>query len=279
MADFVALTKPRLSGLVLFTLAPGLWLGSHGLDWRTVLATLIGTAGTVGAANTLNCVWERESDRFMGRTAGRPMPTHRLTVAQAVIFAVVLAAISLPLLWFGVNPLSASLGLLALISYAFVYTPMKSRSHWAMQVGALPGALPPLMGWTAATGRIELPGLALFAILFVWQLPHFIAIALFRRDEYGAAGLTSLPLAKGEAVARRHALGYVVAMLPISLLPVATGIAGVAFAVVAVALWLWFFRAAWAARRVDGGDASARQLFRTSLVYLTVLIAALALPV
>lgn len=277
--DFVALTKPRLSGLVLFTAAPGMWLAGNSVDWKTLLCAMLGTAGTVGAANTINCVIERDSDRFMARTAKRPLPMQRLSVTQALVFSVVLACGSLPLLWLGVNRVTGLLGLLALLSYAFVYTPMKSRTRWAMQVGAIPGALPPLMGWTAATGRIETPGLVLFAILFFWQLPHFIAIALFRKDEYRAAGLTSLPLEKGDAVARRHAVGYVAVLLPVSVLPFFVGVAGWVYLATAVVLGAWFAAVAVRGWRRELGVDWARALFKTSLVYLTLLFAVLALPV
>jgi protoheme IX farnesyltransferase len=276
-ADFVSLTKPRLSGLVLFTAAGGMWLSGRALDWKTWLFAMVGTAGTVGAANTINCVIERESDRYMVRTAKRPLPMQRLGVVEALVFATLLACVSLPMLWAGVNWLTGVLGLVALASYAFVYTPMKSRTHWAMHVGAVPGALPPLMGWTAATGQIEAPGLALFAILFFWQLPHFIAIALFRKDEYLAAGLTSLPLEKGDDVSRLHAVGYVVAAVIASVLPYFVGVAGRVYLVAALALGAWFAQVAVRGWQTKGGPEWARSLFKTSLLYLTGLFAALAL--
>lgn len=276
IGDYLALTKPRLSGLVLFTAAGGMWLAGRSLDWKTWLFAMLGTAGTVGAANTLNCVIERDSDRFMARTARRPLPGRRLESKHALAFAIVLSATCLPLLAL-VNWLTFGLGALALVSYAFAYTPMKSRTHWAMHVGALPGALPPLMGWTAATGKIELPGLALFAILFFWQLPHFIAIALFRKREYEAAGLTSLALEKGDDVARLHSLGYLVLTLLASVTPFFAGVAGVLYLAVAGVLGAWFFAVGLKGWRQKLGDAWARQLFVVSLVYLTGLFAALAL--
>ncbi len=277
VGDYVALTKPRLSGLVLFTAAGGMWLAGKPLDWKTWLFAMLGTAGTVGSANTINCVLERESDRFMARTANRPLPGQRMESKHALVFALVLGLVSLPMLALGVNWLTGVLGLLALASYAFVYTPMKSRTHFAMHVGAFPGALPPLMGWTAATGRIELPGLVLFAILFVWQLPHFIAIALFRKREYRAAGLTSLPLEKGDDTARLHAVGYVAALLPISVAPFFVGVAGWSYLVVAGVLGVVFLTVAVRGWLQKLGDVWARQLFVTSLLYLTGLFAALGL--
>jgi protoheme IX farnesyltransferase len=185
--------------------------------------------------------------------------------------------ISLPALALGANLLTAVLGLIALLSYVLVYTPMKARTHWAMVVGAFPGALPPLMGWTAATGKISVPGLALFAILFFWQLPHFIAIALFRKDEYQRAGLTSLPLQKGDAAARAWAVVYLTALLVVSVLPFVVQVAGPLYLVVALGLGGWFFvvgvRGWWL--KLDA--KWARQFFFVSLIYLTGLFAALGI--
>lgn len=273
--DYLALTKPRLSALVLFTTAGGMWLSGRGLSPWQWLLTLLGTAGTVGAANAFNCYLERDSDRHMRRTAKRPLPARRMLPAHAVRFAVVLALLSLPVLSLGSNLLTGALGLLALLSYVLAYTPLKSRTHWAMQVGGIPGALPPLMGWTAATGKIELPGLVLFAILYVWQLPHFIAIALFRKEEYLAAGLTSLALQKGDETARRHAVGYLAVLLPVSLTPYFTHVAGVPYLVSAVVLGLGFLAVGVQGWLTGGDERWARRLFISSLIYLTVLFAVL----
>lgn len=276
-ADYLALTKPRLSGLVLFTTAGGMWLAGGAGGWPQWLWALLGTAGTVGAANSFNCFIERDSDRFMARTARRPLPARRMEPPHALAFAVLLALGALPVLTLGTNLLTGLLGLLALLSYALVYTPLKARTHWAMVVGAVPGALPPLMGWTAVRGRIELPGLALFAILFFWQLPHFIAIALFRKDEYRAAGLTSLPLAKGDGVARLHAALYLAALVPVSVAPAFAGVAGLLYVVSALALGVAFAAVGVRGWRTGGDARWARQLFGASLAYLTGLFAALGL--
>lgn len=272
--DFITLTKPRLSSLVLFTAAAGLWLAPGEASLRTWLFTLVGTAGAVGAANTLNCIFERESDRFMARTARRPLVTGQLSPMAAVLFAAVLTGFSLPMLWL-VNPLTCALGALALVSYAFVYTPMKRTTSWAMHVGALPGALPPLMGWTAATGAVEAGGLSLFAILFAWQLPHFIAIALFRKAEYRAAGLASVPLEKGDDTARLHAVAYSVVQLAAAVTPFFAGLGGPVYLAVAVlssGAYLAFALYGW---RRQLGAVWARQLFLASLAWLTGLMIAL----
>lgn len=274
--DLISLTKPRLSGLVLFTTAGGMWLSRAPLSWWQWAVTLLGTAGTVGAANAFNCYLERDSDRFMARTAVRPLPQHRLEPTVALAFAFALSALSVPVLFTLVNPLTGLLGTLALASYVLAYTPLKSRSHWAMLVGAVPGALPPLMGWTAATGRVEVPGLVLFGILFFWQLPHFIAIALFRKAEYRAAGLTSVPLALGDDVARWQAVIYAGVLVVLSTLPSLVGDARWWYLAVALALGGWFFWTALdgALRRAD--STWARKLFGVSLAYLTALFIALA---
>ncbi len=276
LKDLLSLTKPRLSAQVMFTVAGGLWLSQTEVPvWRWVVA-LLATAGTVGAANAFNCFLERESDRYMARTAVRPLPQQRLEPLTALIFAGVLTVVSLPVLFLAVNVVTGVLGTIAIASYVLVYTPMKKRTRWAMVAGAVPGALPPLMGWTAATGRIETPGLVLFGILFFWQLPHFLAIALFRKAEYRAAGLTSVPLERGDHVARRQAVLYLLGLLPTSVLPVAVGVAGWLYLVVALVLGAGFFWVAVEGWQKALGDRWARKLFGVSLLYLTGLFAALA---
>ena len=273
--DYVALTKPRLASLVLFTTAGAMWLSGRSLPWAVWACALLGTAGTVGAANAFNCYIERESDAFMTRTARRPLPARRLRPPPALVFAFALAVVSLPVLALVSWPVFG-FGLLALLTYVLVYTPLKSRTHLAMLVGAVPGALPPLMGWTAATGKVEEPGLVLFAILFLWQLPHFIAIALFRKEEYRRAGLTSLPLEKGDDTARLHSVVYLAVLVPVTLVPYAMGLAGVGYLVAAVVLGVGF--AGVGVRGWWGREAVwARRLFVMSLVHLTGLFAALAL--
>src|SRR5688572_25744505 len=182
--DLVSLTKPRITLLVVITTAGGLWLAPGALSPWTVAVTLLATAIVVASANALNCWMERDSDRLMARTRNRPLPAGRLDARVALVFGVALGVASVPLFTFLVNPLTGLLAAIALVSYVWVYTPLKQKSWTALLVGAVPGALPPLMGWTAATGKLELPGLVLFAVLFVWQIPHFIAIALFRQDDY-----------------------------------------------------------------------------------------------
>ncbi len=274
-ADYLSLTKPRLSALVLITTAGGIWLAPGTLPPVRLLVTLLATAGIVGAANALNCFIERDSDRFMKRTRGRPLPAGRMDPQAALWFGVGLASVSLPALVLAANPLTGTLGFTALLSYVFVYTPMKPRSWLAMLVGAIPGALPPLMGWTAVTGAVTLPGVVLFGILFFWQLPHFIAIALFRKEEYAAAGLTSLPLEKGDAHARAQLFVYLLTLFPITLLPYALQVAGSWYLGAAVGLGAAFVGLG-AYGFVRGlGAAWARRVFLLSLLHLSGLFAAL----
>lgn len=274
-ADLFSLTKPRLSLLVLITAAGGMWLAPGEMGVMRALIALLATAGTVGAANALNCYYERDSDRFMKRTRTRPLPEGRMDPQVALGFGISLALVSIPLLTLAVNRLSGLLGLIALLSYVAAYTPMKAKSDWAMWVGALPGALPPLMGWTAVTGRLDAGGLALFAILCAWQLPHFLAIALFRKDEYAAAGLKSVPLVRGDDVARWQLLGLTLALVGTTLVPWMLGMAGLVYLLTAVllgAVFLWL-AADGAIRKRDA--VWARKTFFFSLIHLTVIFAVL----
>ncbi len=276
-ADLVSLTKPRLSSLVLATTAGGMWLAPGQLSLSRALVTMLATAGTVGAANAFNCFIERDSDRYMKRTANRPLPSGRMEPGVALGFGLTLAALSLPALWLAANLLTAVLGLIALLSYVLMYTPLKARTSAAMLVGAVPGALPPLMGWTAVTNQVDAGGYALFAILFLWQMPHFIAIALFRKEEYAAAGLTSLPLERGDESSRLQLLLYTLALVPTTLLPYQLGIAGGWYLGAALLLGLGFLGiAAWGFfKRLD--KPWARQTFLYSLLYLSGLFAVLML--
>jgi protoheme IX farnesyltransferase len=276
-SDLVSLMKPRLSSLVLVTTAGGLWLAPGSLGAARALLTLLATAGTVGAANAFNCYLERDSDRYMARTRRRPLPDGRMEPSVALGFGFALAGVSLPALPVASNLLTALLGLTALLSYVLVYTPLKRRTSAAMLVGAVPGALPPLMGWTAVTGTVDAAGFVLFAILFLWQVPHFIAIALFRQDEYRAAGLTSLPLERGEESSRFQLLLYTAALLPMSLLPFLHQVVGHWYLVVALALGLGFLAQAARGFFWRLGKAWARRTFFISLLYLTGLFAALVL--
>lgn len=275
----VELAKPRITTMVVVTFAGGLWLSPGALSgaqrWRSALA-LLGTVLIVAAANALNMFLERDIDGRMERTRRRPLVEGRLSPEVAVAFGTALACLALPLLLLGANPLTAVLGLVAFASYVWAYTPLKRVSGAALFVGAVPGAMPPLMGWTTATGQLDGPGLALFAILFVWQLPHFLAIAVYRAQDYASAGFRVLPMSIGVNATRWQTIAYTVALGVVSLLPAYFGIAGRLYLVAAVGLGAWFLGRALVGFRLDAPRPWARGVFVVSLFYLTGLFAALA---
>ncbi|HET9986870.1 MAG TPA: protoheme IX farnesyltransferase, partial [Kofleriaceae bacterium] len=199
----------------------------------------------------------------------RPLPMQRLQPNTALVFGAVEGALALPvLLLAGVVP--AALGLVALLLYVGVYTPMKQRSHWSTFIGAVPGAMPALMGWTAATGRIDIPGLAVFGVLFFWQIPHTHAIAIYRQREYEAAGMKTLPGTHGPLAARLSIVAYLFVQVMVSILPALLGVAGTAYLVTAIVLGAMVLIQAVAG---DGSTKWARQVFLTSIVYMPILFA------
>jgi protoheme IX farnesyltransferase len=273
--DLIALVKPRIMVMALLTAAGGVSLAPGTANTATLLWLLAGTALIVGAANTLNMYLERDIDCLMSRTKQRPLPQGRLAASTALWFGAIQGALALPVLA-TVNLVTAALGLLALLLYVGVYTPMKQRSHWAVWVGGVPGAMPALMGWTAATGRIELAGLAVFGVLFFWQVPHFHAIAMYRQREYDAAGLKTLPGTRGERAARFEIALYLVVQVAISLAPFALGVAGLPSLVTAIALGAFVLAQCVGGVRA-GGAKWARNVFLASIVYLPVLFAVMVL--
>jgi len=262
--------------LVLATTLAGLYLASpEGVAIPILLHTLVGTALVAGGAAALNQVWERRTDTLMRRTQARPLPAGRLNAGEGTWFGVVVSAIGLAELAFAVNVMSASVAAATLISYVLVYTPLKPRTSLSTLVGAIPGALPPVIGWTAATGRISLPALVLFGIVFFWQMPHFLAIAWLYRDDYARAGIPLLPVLEPDG--RRtgqQALSHAAALWPVSLLPAVVGLAGVAYVVVATVLGLLFI---WLTIRFarERSMPNARTLFLFSITYLPLLLGAL----
>ena len=277
-SDWMALAKPRITALVVFTTAIGLWLAPHGLPPLTIGVTLVGTVLIVAAANVLNMYLERDSDALMKRTMNRPLPAGRMDPQLALRFGLALAAVSVPLLTFAVGPLPGLLASVALVSYVLLYTPLKRYTAAALLVGAVPGAIPPLIGWTAATERLDLPGVLLFAVMFLWQVPHFLAITLFRKEEYARAGLVVQPNEPGgEREARANIVRYTVALVAVSLLFVPIGIARGAYLASALLLGGVFLGYAVAGLRQAAGRRWARNLFLLSLIYLPLLFGALLL--
>ncbi|MFO0604933.1 MAG: heme o synthase [Polyangiales bacterium] len=275
MRDVIALTKPRLMSLVLFTTVGGIWMAGASVATERAVLCVVGTLLAVAGAHTLNSWMERDSDALMERTRRRPLPAGRIDPRLALALGVFWSLASVPVLWLGVNPLTGLLGAVALISYVLVYTPMKSRSPAALHVGAIPGALPPLMGWTAVRNSLDAPGLALFAILFVWQLSHFLAIAIACKDDYARASMKTVAHVSGDAVASRHIGLYALALVPVTLALVPLGVAHGVYLAAAVALGLWFLSKALPGLVEPFDAARARRVFFGSLAHLTGLFLAL----
>ncbi|MDB4937897.1 MAG: Heme synthase, protoheme farnesyltransferase [Labilithrix sp.] len=280
--DLVTLAKPRITFMVVITAAGGLFLarrvpGVDAASTATILATLFGTALIVSGANALNMYIERETDRRMDRTKNRPLPGGRMSPRVALWFGVVMSAIAVPILAIGANPLTALLAVLANLLYVLAYTPMKQHSAYALHVGAIPGAIPPLLGWTAGTGHIDAAGLVLFGVLFLWQIPHFCAIALFRKADYARAGIHVLPNVTGELATRHTIVRWTFALVATSLLVVPLGVAHHGYLVVATLLGAIFFTWGCYGLREGSGAKWAKSLFGISIVYLVLLFAVLAI--
>lgn len=275
-ADFFTLTKPRLNLLVLITTLAGLYLGDPaGVSIRVLVHTLVGTALVAGGAAALNQVWERRTDSLMKRTSHRPIPAGRLGVVEGAWFGALLSLVGLVELAINVNTISALVAAATLGSYVLLYTPLKVRSPLSTLVGAVPGALPPVIGWAAATGEIGLPAVVLFGIVFCWQMPHFFAIAWMHREDYARAGIPLLPVREPDG--RRtgqQALFYAAALWPVSLLPAVAGLAGMAYSAVATFLGLILIGQS-ATFASDRSVASARRLFLLTIAYLPLLLGAL----
>ncbi|MBL4685811.1 MAG: protoheme IX farnesyltransferase, partial [Nannocystaceae bacterium] len=247
--DLLMLTKPAITRMCLVTTSGGLLLAPGEVTPSLALSALLGTALAVAGANAFNMWLERDTDRLMGRTKRRPLPAGRMRPATAVKFAAILSALSFPVLAVGTNLLTAVLGLMAIAGYVCVYTPLKYRSPLALLVGAIPGAAPPLLGWTAVTGSIDAGGLVLFGILLVWQIPHFLAIALFRKQEYARAGIMTVPNVRGDAVAKIQAVAWALVLVPLSLMLTPFGVAGFFYFASAMLLGMGF--AGWAFTGLD----------------------------
>lgn len=277
VSDLVELTKPRITLMVSVTTAAGflLALPPGTLPMARFLHTVIGTGLVAAGSAVLNQYVEREIDRRMRRTAGRPLPSGRIEPDLALLWGALLGSTGIVELALAVHPLSALLAAATLVAYVFVYTPLKTRTSLATIVGALPGAAPPLIGWTGATGEVALGGWILFAILFLWQLPHFLAIAWLFRDDYRAAGMPLLTVDDPDfrRTARQSAL-WTVALLPVSFLPSAIGLAGAAYLVGALLLGAAFLAVALGFARLPS-PSSARRLLLASVTYLPALLAVL----
>jgi protoheme IX farnesyltransferase len=277
--DLFVLTKVRLNTLVVATTAGGYYMGAPGDVTPLALAvTCLGTALVAGGAAAINQVQERDLDRLMVRTRTRPMPDERLGVTEGSAIGVGLCVAGVATLWIGANALAALLALATALCYTLVYTPLKRKTSLNTVVGAIPGALPPLIGWAAARGSLD--GAApwtLFLVMFLWQLPHFLAIAWIYRDDYARANLPMLPVIDRDgAMTGRQAMLWAATLLPFSQLPFVMGLANATYGVGAIVLCLGLFAVAvqFAIRRTE---ARARRLFYASIVYLPLLWALMAI--
>jgi len=272
VAAYAELTKPRITFLIVLTSAAGFALGSLGrIDYVAMLSALFGIALLSSGIATLNQYAERELDGLMRRTANRPLPAGKLAPWEALAFGSGLTLAAEAYLLVFVNPLSAALGLFVIAGYLFAYTPLKTRTSLSTWVGAFPGAVPPLIGWTAARGSISLEGWVLFAILFLWQFPHFLAIAWMYREDYSRAGIVMLPVVEPDGrVTAQQIVIYTLMLLPVSLLPVALGMSGKIYLYGALVLGLLFLysslRTAFSMSRQQ-----ARRLLLASVLYLPLL--------
>ena len=277
-SDYLELTKPRVTLMVVITMAFGFYLGARGeMNWLLLFHAVIGTALVAGGTSALNQYVERDVDAKMRRTKNRPLPTGRLQPRQALAFSLAISAAGIMQLMLAVNWLTALLATLTLVSYVFLYTPLKQKSSLSTVVGAIPGALPPLGGWTAARGELSLEGWVLFAILFLWQLPHFLAIAWIYREDYRRGGFPMLTVVDPDGDSTgRQIISNCLALLPVSLLPTILGMAGRLYFIGALALSLFFLGCGVAVVR-HRTNTDVKRLLHASLVYLPMLLALMAL--
>ena len=269
LADYIELTKPNITSLILLSTIVGFYLGSQqGIQILLLVHTLIGTALVASGTAALNQYWEREADSKMWRTRNRPLPMGRIAPRKALAFGIGLAVVGTGYLWWQVNFLSATLAALTLLSYLFLYTPLKTRTPLCTLVGSFPGAIPPLIGWAAAQGSLSMVAWVLYGILFLWQFPHFFSIAWLYRDDYERAGIAMLPVVEPdcESTARQIVI-YAAALLPVSLIPTWLGVTGSIYLggafVLGIAFLYFAVRTALNKTKLD-----ARRLLQASVIYL-----------
>jgi protoheme IX farnesyltransferase len=272
---YFQLLKFRLSITVAFSSAIGYLLGVHELDWSRALLVMLGGLAVTGSANTINQIHERDLDKLMKRTAKRPLPTGVLSVPEAWVFAILLGVVGLGLLAYYFNPLTAALSLLSLILYGFIYTPLKTISPICVFVGAIPGGMPPLIGWVAATGVLGVEAWVLFGIQFMWQFPHFWAIAWVLDEDYKQAGFKMLPTPGGKDLRTAfQIMTYTLLLIPLSLLPLQFGMAGKVSAMIAVVCGVLFLMQTFYLMRTCSKKAAMNIMFG-SFLYLPIVQIAL----
>lgn len=274
LAAYFELTKPRIAFMLVLTSAAGFYLGSDGgFDFLLFINSVVGITLLAFGVATLNQYIERRTDALMRRTATRPLPTNKITPNEALVFGVAQCVVAELYLLFLVNGLTAFLGLIVIVGYVLLYTPLKTRTSASTAIGALPGAMPPLMGWTSAADNITLAAWTLFALLFLWQFPHFLAIANMYKEEYRKAGILMLPVIEKEGrITARQIVIFTVLLLPVSFAPFFIGLSGVVYLAGAVLLGLWFLWASIDAARHKSIEKS-RKLLLVSVLYLPILFA------
>lgn len=278
VAAFVEMTKPRIAFLLVLTSAAAFYVGTKGpFDFVLFANAVIGISLLAFGVATLNQYIERDLDVLMKRTAQRPLPTGKVTPTEALVFGILQCAVAEVYLLTLVNPLTAVLGIAVIIGYVLMYTPLKTRTSASTAIGAFPGALPPLMGWTAAANEITLPAWALFVMLFLWQFPHFLAIAWMYREEYAKAGILMLPVVdpKGKITARQIVL-FAIMLFPVSLAPFFFATAGLIYLAGAIILGIWFLAESIRMARTMT-YASAKRLLLVSVIYLPLIFGLLVL--
>lgn len=274
LAAFVELTKPRIAFMLVLTSAAGFYLGSSGnFNFVLFINSIVGISLLAFGVATLNQFIERRTDALMQRTAKRPLVIGTVSAPEALVFGVLLCLVAEIYLAFLVNPLTAILGLIVIIGYVLLYTPLKTRTSASTAIGAIPGAMPPLMGWTSAADQITVGAWILFAILFLWQFPHFLAIAWMYREQYAKAGIKMLPVVEpaGKITARQIVI-FTILLLPVSIMPYFFGVSGLVYLVGASLLGIWFLWASIRAARAKSTE-KARALLLVSVLYLPLLFA------
>jgi len=278
ISAFVELTKPRITSLIMLTAAAGFCLGSQGAtNYVLLIHAMVGIGLLASGLGTLNQFMERDLDLLMRRTADRPLPTHRLQPYEALWFGLTLTVIAELYLALFTNSLTSILGLTVVAGYLFAYTPLKTRTSFSTFVGAFPGAMPPVLGWTAARGHLDVTTFILFAILFLWQFPHFLAIAWMYREDYGRAGICMLPVVEPDGrVTGQQIIAYTTMLLPVSLLPTVLGVSGKIYFVSALILGLLFLASGIRAA-LSKTNKAARELLMASVFYLPLLFGVMVL--
>ena len=274
--NYIELCKPRIAFFCLIMTAGGVILATQKISVFALIMTFFGTLLSVASANTFNMIYERHTDKFMKRTRFRPMVMGKIKVSQAILFATILGVLSIFLLAYFVNILTALLSLSAIIFYAAIYTPLKVKTPLALVIGAVPGAIPPLLGWTAVDNRITLEALALFGVLFAWQMPHFIAIAIYHKNDYAKAGIRVVPAVRGDLVAKVQALLWTICLFLVSLSLVYLKLGGMIYLVFALVLGTWFLSLSIIGLAKPFPNWP-RKFFLLSLIYLPALVLGLVI--